>query len=288
MTIQKIETYDCTEPDPDTGKGGSCKFWVYYDQPEWTERIELWLRRFERKTWYLLDTTEPEATDDGFRISAQCVRMQWKTDTSIRTIRLRFCTDADVCTEDETTFICEPEVPTGPLPPCPVIRDISVYECDENYCGFYIFFNPPPDDVTVSVYLDDSKVDTNPPIESGGLFYVDTVYPKGKQVTVHLEFTLGIMSSRSTKVLFDPSFPEGQDTDLSSVGSSNLKGVGFKKFADLYGVKDAKDLGESAVGTLYKDEEMSEEDARARFAKMGYSSEDVDYLIILNSPPSEW
>ncbi|MBW1860324.1 MAG: hypothetical protein JRI70_09710, partial [Deltaproteobacteria bacterium] len=67
---------------------------------------------------------------------------------------------------------------------------------------------------------------------------------------------------------------------------SNIKAAGFLKWAGLYGTGDtrAKDLDEVAVGTLLRDEQMSETEARSRFAKMGYSQDDVDYLIILNLP----
>ncbi|MBW2259114.1 MAG: hypothetical protein JRF18_01490, partial [Deltaproteobacteria bacterium] len=70
MAIQDVETFGCTEPEDD-GKGGSCKFWTYYSQPDWTEKIELWIKRYQRKTWYLLDISLPVATAKGFKVSAE-------------------------------------------------------------------------------------------------------------------------------------------------------------------------------------------------------------------------
>lgn len=170
------------------------------------------------------------------------------------------------------------------VPPTPVIRDIDVYDCDEFYCYFNIYFDPPPEDMDVEleVYLDGTRIVHGSITHSGELWKVGARETKYKRVSVQIVFRAGIMRSWSREVIVEASPIEGMDVILEPVASSNLAAVGWRS---ALGVGDSKlSLDAATVGTLLRQGEMPEDEAHTRFRKMGYSDADADYLIVLNSP----
>jgi hypothetical protein len=172
------------------------------------------------------------------------------------------------------------------VPPTPRIRDISVVSVDDFYCLFNVYFDPAPEDATLELYLDGTLSHASLS-ESGGLSVFNCLHLVGSTVRVKIVFQIGIVRSHSNTIYFKCASPEGLDTELDGVASSNLAAVGWRKYINPHylAAPDAiRELDSAQVCELLSNYEMSEEEARERLHLLGYTQEDIDYLVILNSP----
>jgi len=283
--IDHVDVYFCD--------GSKCQLHVYFDSPPEGVAVLLYFND-------VFIATSPVASGDLYRVAAEC--------TEGETFTVQLCFQSQDARTWSKRVGCD-----GALGKCseevrniaPNIRDIDVYFCDGNECHFHVYFDPPPDGAEVEVYMDDIKIPAEIEI-SAGFPRAVLQHMQGESVTVQLAFVTGVFRTYGAKVLCSCVLFGGLATDLDGVASSNVGAVGWHRWLESYNpgspyyvnrnwhpvlpwpIKEdgaSLSLDTAMVRELFKHEEMSEDEARLRFAKMGYRPDDVDYLIILSSPP---
>lgn len=288
--IDRMDVYYCS--------AGLCYFHVYFKSLPY-ETLPAGIDA----QLYLNDVCVPsklEASDPPmYRLCGQC--------TEGGTFAVQLCfqsVDGELWSK---RFLCECGLGGGIIGEAkriaPNIRNIDVYFCDENECYFHVYFDPPPDGAEVEVYMNGTLIPTTIEISSG-IPRAPLQYMKGESVSVRLAFITGPFRTRGPKVICECALFAGMDTEVAKVFSSNVKAAGWHRWLESHNPKspyyvdrqwnprldprlvypEDMELDSAQVCRLLSTYEMSEEEARDRLCRMGYTPEDVEYLMILNSP----